>query len=222
MRGSARTGVDDQRRASASALSASGTVLSAVSFITIRRDLDLSRLQDAQRRQGMAQRPQIGTDHQDRGDVEVHREVQHGAIVAERRHDAASPFDQRDVVFAFEQGAAGREHGLVLDLLALLGRGRIGRYRRRITPGRDLVERLVIDRPAERGQQPAGVAFRHPCRIEAAQQRLEGLDLAPFGSPMADQSAADVGLADIGARAGHEKRAHDLEIPGRKPAVKLA
>ena len=169
-------------------------------------EFHVSRLQHADRGQGMAERAQIAAGDQQRRRAERRDPVQHRVPAVQGDHDPADALDERHV------GAAVRlaeGHEFVEGNARVRPRGGHVRGQRfREPPRRDGSDGVVRGRYAEGLQQQRAVAVGHRLRAYPGGDRLERTDAAAAAPQLVDQGAGDEGLADLGARCGDEDRTH--------------
>ncbi len=170
------------------------------------RHLGLGGAQGDQGGQDVADRAQVRARHQQARRAQGGDHVQIGFAVGQGRHHPAGPLDQQQAVA--ELGGAGHrvdEHVVQHQRLALHPRGDVGRQRRAIAARGDAED--VAGR-AQGGGQARRVAGGGVPGIEAATTGLKASTTRAPGLERADQGAADVGLADVGACAGDEQGGH--------------
>ena len=92
-----------------------------------RYDLEVAAKQCIERGERMADRAEIGAGDKDERQLQRHHQIEHGALVVERHHDAADAFDQQDVAALIDGGPAKGDDAVDIDDLSLAFGGKIGR-----------------------------------------------------------------------------------------------
>jgi hypothetical protein len=150
----------------------------------------------------------IAAGHQDERQFQRHHHVKDGAVLVERRHDAAYALDQQDFAALLERALAIFHHAVDIDAAALALRRQVRRERGAKAPRRNPLDLLRRQRKSQRREQDAGIARGRFGRVVAAHDRLHGVDLVAQLPQMADQRGGYEGLSDIVPGRGDEYCSH--------------
>ena len=170
-------------------------------------NVEIALRQYVQRGQCMADGAEIAARNQQHRDAQRGHPVEHGVGLIERHHDPADALDQGHAA-AVSGIACELDQGAEIEGAAFRLGGEVGRQGRREAPGRDAVDLIRRCGAVEGGKQDAGVAIGGVGWIEAADDRLIGVDGFAGTSQVPHQRGGDEGLSDVGARAGDEDTGH--------------
>ena len=130
-------------------------------------DVEVAAKQRVERGQGVADGATIAAGHQDERQFQRHHHVKDGAVLVERRHDAAYALDQQDFAALLERALAIFHHAVDIDAAALALRRQVRRERGAKTPRRNPLDLLRRQRKSQRTARccaPGRVSIRPRCR----------------------------------------------------------